>query len=498
MISTNEIFMTLLPILPIIIPLFAAAVAVIALQKIRIQIWCGISGSFGILLSSILLFTKVLRSGPIVYQIGEWNFPLGITLVADLLSCILIAIVGFIGTIICVYSADGLDSYRKLKGFYPLVLFLLAGTSGAFLTGDLFNLYVWFEVLLIASFVLMVLGGAHKQIIGGIRYVIINLVASTMLLISIGLIYAETGTVNMADLSVIYNNSGYEELKTINALLLLFSFGIKSAIFPLFFWLPDSYPNPPPAISAFFAALLTKIGLYAMLRVFTLIFPLSRNLQILVLVIAGLTMITGVLCAISQTEVLRLLSFHIISQIGYIMMGLGIFKEQAVSAGIFFIVHIMLSKCALFLVGGIMHHQSGTTVLINSGGLLRNSPACAILFILPALSLAGIPPLSGFISKTAIISSGVQSHYWIMIFIALAVSLLTLYSMSKIWVEAFWRPASSMHNLKPIPISMLFSTGVLSISVLIMGILAGPLLSITDRAAVELFDRSIYIKAVMP
>jgi multicomponent Na+:H+ antiporter subunit D len=370
--------------------------------------------------------------------------PFGITLVADLLSAIMVVLAGLMGLAVAVYSLASIDQQREAFGYYPLLHILLMGVCGAFLTGDIFNLYVWFEVMLIASFVLLALGSERPQIEGAIKYVTLNLMSSAIFLAAVGILYGVVGTLNMADLAVKLPTVTPPGLVTTLAMLFLVAFGVKAAVFPLFFWLPASYHTPPVAVSAIFAGLLTKVGVYAMIRVFTLLFVQNVGYtHTLILVMAGLTMLTGVLGAVAQNEFRRILSFHIVSQIGYMIMGLGLCTRLALAGSVFYIVHHIIMKTNLFLVSGVAYRLRGTFELKDLGGLYQAHPLLALLFLIPALSLAGMPPLSGFFAKLVLLQAGLEMGQYVIVAVALAVGLLTLVSMTKIWAEAFWKPAQT-------------------------------------------------------
>ncbi|GAL17378.1 Na(+) H(+) antiporter subunit D [Vibrio maritimus] len=275
---------------------------------------------------------------------------------------------------------------------------LLAGVYGAFLTGDIFNLYVWFEVMLIASFGLMVLDAGKVQVDGAVKYVVLNLVSTLVFLLAIGLLYGATGTLNLADLHT-KAQSMPTETQALLSVLFLFAFAIKSALFPLFSWLPASYHTLPNTVVALFAGLLTKVGVYALIRLFTLVFPLAESgWQPLLIWVAGLTMLTGVLGAAAQFDIKRILSFHIISQIGYMIMGLAIYTPLALAGAIFYIVHHIIVKANLFLIGGFVERRYGSSQLSKLGGVYKSMPLLAFLFIIPAFSLAGFP-LIGFLGQ---------------------------------------------------------------------------------------------------
>lgn len=509
-------------ILPIIVPLATMAVLLLAWKSIAAQKVIGVVGSGLLLLSAAALMWLVDRDGILVLQAGSWPAPFGITLVADRLSSIMVMLAGLMVFAVSVYSLVSIDDSRVRFGFHALVQLLLMGVCGAFLTGDLFNLYVWFEVMLLASFVLLTLGGERGQLEGAIKYVTLNLVSSAVFLAAIGVIYAATGTLNMADLALKLRSFTDEGIVSVLAMLFLIAFGTKAAVFPLFFWLPASYHTPPVAVSAIFAGLLTKVGVYSLIRAFTLLFVTDLDFtHNLLLIIAGFTMVTGVLGAMAQTEIRRILSFHIVSQIGYMLMGLALFTPLALAGSIFYIIHHIVVKTNLFLIGGIVAQRFGTGRLDRIGGLYRTSPVLATLFFLSAMSLAGVPPLSGFFAKLALIRGGLEVGSYAIVVIALLVSLLTLFSMTKIWSEAFWKlaPADaatdvsmSIHSQSNGSASVglagngswtsracLFGPAILLASITVgIGVIAGPVMNASIATAEQLLDQDAYIDAVLP
>jgi multicomponent Na+:H+ antiporter subunit D len=487
--------------LPILVPFLTAAVCLVLWRRRRLQRATGVAGAFVLLGVGVALLWQVRANGIQVVQAGNWPAPYGITLVADLFSAIMVAVASLMAAAVAVYSTATMDSRRESFGYYPLYHILLMGVCGAFLTGDIFNLYVWFEVMLIASFVLLALGGERGQIEGGLKYVTLNLVSSAIFLAAVGLLYSAAGTLNMADLSMRLGDVAGPTLLTVLSMLFLMAFGTKAAMFPLFFWLPASYHTPPVAVSAIFAALLTKVGVYAMIRVFTLIFVQDVSYtHALILVLAAVTMVTGVLGAIAQNDFRRLLAFHIISQIGYMMMGLGLFTPLALAGAIYFIVHNILAKTNLFLVSGLAQRMGGSFELKKLGGLYRRSPALAILFLLPALSLAGVPPLSGFVGKLLLVQAGLAAEGYGIVGVALGVSLLTLFSMNKIWSEAFWKPAPG--DPPPAPpqrrtFALWAPVVLLAVLTVAMGVAARPVFDLVFAAGEQLADPAGYIEAVM-
>lgn len=497
--------MTLLVILPILIPLAAAVLQILTWRRRRVQRLIAVTGAAALAGTALSLAAMVRGQGVAAVQIGAWPAPFGITLVADLFSALMIVLAGVMGLLVVVYSLAAIDEARESFGFHPLVQVLLAGVCGAFLTGDIFNLYVWYEVMLMASFVLLSLGGERAQMEGAIKYVTLNLMASALFLTAVGILYGASGTLNMADLHGRLPSATGPGLKAALAMLFLVAFGIKAALFPLFFWLPASYHTAPPAVAALFSALLTKVGVYSLIRVFTLIFAAqAAEVQPLLLWLAGLTMVTGVLGAAVQGEFRRILAFHSVSQVGYMFMGLAICTPLALAGSIFFILHHGVVKPTLFLVSDIAGRLQGTTELKAMGGLARARPMVALLFLIPALALAGIPPLSGFGAKLALVMAGITAGHYAIVVAALAVSLLTLYSMTKIWAEAFWKPAPEglavddgrgrcRSGLKAmiIPVALLAGVPVL------LGLAAGPLLELALAAAAQLLDPADYVRAVL-
>ncbi len=499
--------MNILILLPIAIPLATGIATLLAYRSRMIQRWLNVIGSTALLAAAIVLLTEVAGQDILVTQVGNWPAPFGIILAVDLFSAIMLLLTGIIALAVSVFSLFTIDAAREQFGYHQLYHFLLMGVSGTFVTGDLFNLYVWFEVLLISSFVLLALGGERAQMEGAIKYVTLNLMASAIFLAALGLLYGIFGTLNMADLGrIIAQGLSPQERGPVTALAMLFmaAFGIKAAMFPLFFWLPDSYHTPPVAVSALFSGLLTKVGVYALVRVFTLIFIHDTGFtHTLLLFLAGLTMITGVLGAVAQYDMRRLLSFHIISQIGYLLMGLGLFSAASLASTIFFTVHVSIAKTALFLVSGALYHRYGTYDLKKLGGAYHHMPGLAVLFLLAALALAGLPPLSGFFAKLGLVRAGLAQGHYLIVAVALGVSLLTLFSMMKIWNEAFWKDRpdhdqriSSLRGEGRNWTTLLISVASLSLLTAIMGLGASPAFELALGAGAQLMNPDLYIQAV--
>ncbi|MCD9624636.1 Na+/H+ antiporter subunit D [Rhabdothermincola salaria] len=483
------------------IPLVFAALAVVAARSRTAQRVLSLVGVTASLVVAIVVLVLVERDGIASVTLGGWPAPVGISLVADLFASMML-VVGLVTILAVLVYSIGQRGTDDLSAFHPVYLTLTAGIALSFLTGDLFNLFVAFEITLTSSYVLITLGGRRAQVRHGMTYVVVNLLASMLFLTGVGLIYAATGTVNMADLAekVPELPGG---LQTALGLLFLVVFGIKAAIFPLFNWLPDSYPTARVAVTAVFAGLLTKVGVYAVIRTQTLMFP-EREPSTLLLVVAGLTMIVGVLGAIAQNDMKRILSFHIVSQIGYMVLGLGLFTVAGLAGAVLFLVHQIPVKTSLFLASGLVEQGAGSTALDRVGGLLRRSPLVAGLFALAALSLAGIPPFSGFVGKLALIDAGFDAGQYTIVAVSLVGSLLTLFSMAKIWNGVFWGQAEHPTELVAHGPARLRSPWVMNGATialvgvtLAIAVFAGPIYHLCERAAETLIDPSGYISAVM-
>lgn len=491
--------MSNLIIIPILLPFLAGAILIFFAKSSRLQ---KIISAFSVLalIGISVYLTFLAYQDTIILEAGEWAAPYGIILVLDNFAALMLLITSILAAA-CLFFAFGTISEKREKFyFYPFYFFLLVGVNGAFLTGDIFNLFVFFEVMLLSSYVLIVNGGSKYQLRESFKYVILNVFASALFVMAVAWLYSVTGTVNMAHLSERVAELGQPGILTVIAVMFFIVFGSKGALFPLYFWLPRSYYGPPAAIAALFGGLLTKVGIYAIIRSFTLIFyhePLFTH-KGLITVVAGLTMFFGVLGAVSQFDFKRILSYHIISQVGYMVMGLGIFTPLAVAGAIFYIVHHMFVKTALFLLAGATEKITGTTDIKEMGGLIKSHPALTWGFFIAAISLAGIPPLSGFFSKFPIILSGFQEGQWIIAAVALLVGLLTLFSMMKIFGYVFWgenrltgkQYRTSVTKLL-IPIAPLVAFS------LVLGFAAEPVFAYSLHIAEQILEPSNYVDAVL-
>jgi multicomponent Na+:H+ antiporter subunit D len=527
--------------LVVIIPLVGAAITLILGRYPRLQIAISVLALTAVTAAAAVLLVVVDSTGrAAVVKVGGWEPPFGIVLVVDRLSAIMVVVSALVLLGVLVFAVgQGLadrDRDTPVSIFHPTYLILAAGLFDAFIAGDLFNMYVGFEMLLAASYVLLTLGGTGSRIRAGVTYVVVSLVSSLLFLGAIALIYGATGTVTMALLSDRIRELPLD-VQMILCAALLIGFAVKAAVFPLSFWLPDSYPTAPAPVTAVFAGLLTKVGVYAIIRTDKLLF-FDVPLQVPLLIVAGLTMIIGILGALAQADVKRLLSFTLVSHIGYMIFGVAVGTELASGATIYYIVHHILVQTALFLVVGLIERSGGSTSITKLGGLLRSAPFVAVLFFIGALNLGGIPPFSGFLGKVGLFEAGAASPsplVYVMIGAGIVTSLLTLYALMRVWNMAFWRPKADVEGYESPLIESLqegptgsvgtmtgtrtgTSTGTgtgtttgTATSALMIGaatglvvltlgltVFAGPLFDLAQRAAGNVSTPELYIDSVFP
>ncbi len=484
----------------ILTPLVSAVLGLAARTRTRARDAATLVGLGTAAAASLMLLVRVSTEGTHVVRVGGWHPELGIVLVADLFAALVLPVAL---TIIFVVELFAIGQRRTAWGANPelagpLLGVMTAGVSLAMLTGDLFTLFVAFELILVSSYVLLTHQGRRAQIRAGMSYVAMNLLASTLFLFGLAFIYAATGTVNLALLTERIPELSEGVRLGIGAWFFVV-FGTKAAVFPLFSWLPDAYPTAPTTITAVFAGLLTKIGIYAMIRFHTL--TGMDRLGSVMLIVAGVTMVVGALGALAQSDVKRILSFHIISQIGYMLMGLGLFSAAGTAGAILFLVHHMPVKTVLFLVGGLIENDQGTGSLDRSGGMAARRPLIAALFAIPALSLAGLPPFSGFVAKFAVISAGIEAASIPIVVAALAAGALTLLSMAKIWLGVFWGSSPNASDGRETAPgnrrTMLAATGLAVAGTLTISLFAGTLFDLSLRASDDLRAPDSYRSAVL-
>ncbi|CAL68494.1 proton-conducting transporter membrane subunit [Christiangramia forsetii] len=495
----------------ILYPLFLQmAISIILMfgwARIRFQKVFSVFGSILSVGLAIWLFTYIWNNGTQTIQAGNWEAPFGITFVADMLSTTLVLLTAISGLAVSIFSAGSVLKDRLRFGYFPIFHFLLLGLNGAFLTGDIFNLYVWFEIVIISSFVLITIGGEKAQLEGAVKYFTLNILASMIFLTAIAVLYGITGSLNMADLAGQIAQVENRGLVQITGLLFLIGFGIKAGVFPLYFWLPASYHTPPFAVSAIFGGLLTKVGVYALIRVFTLIFVDDPFLHDIIMIIAILTLISGGVGALVQNNMRKVFSYLIICHIGYMIAGIGMFTEVAIAGAIFYLIHDIIVKTNLFMLSGVVYRIKGTNSMRDLGGIYAKWPKISLLLFIPLFSLVGIPPLSGFWPKINLIKAGFAGGSYITVGAIIFASFITLVIIAKLWAEVFWKDGkklplrsnfgyfSKMTTAKRL--QFIVPVAMLSIVSLYIGFGAEHIQLLSARIADELVNNEGYIDAVL-
>ena len=481
--------------------LLAGSVLLMLRKKRRLQPLLAIPALALLVLFDALLFAHVLENGPVTMVMGRWLPPFGIAFTADLTGALFALAGGLVALAGGIYALTDIDGEGRRYGFYPFLLLLMAGVSGAFLTGDIFNLYVWFEVLLIASFGLLVLGSERRQIDGAIKYAFLNLVATTLFLIATGYLYGIFGTLNMADIAL--KAAAAREwlpLMTLAALYVL-AFGMKAAAFPVNFWLPASYHTPRIVVSALFAALLTKVGIYAMMRVMMTLFPLEREeLSLLIAAAGAATMILGALGALAQSDLRRLLGYAVISGIGVMLAGVSLGSPGGLGGAIFYALHSMIVMTGLYLAAGVAGRLAGTFDLNGAGGLHQRSALFSGLSLMLFFAVSSLPPFSGFWPKVMVVKAALDIGAWWLAAAILLAGFLTTIAFGRVYLLAYWRPAGAGGPAGDgrIPASAMLPIAAFAALALLFGLLPEPLLAVAQSAARGLIDPAAYIRSVFP
>lgn len=485
-------------VMPMIIPLLTGVILVFLRPYVKVQRVLSLLAMLATVGVSIYILNLIQTEGILSLDFGGWLPPYGILFVADSFSVLLVLTTAIVSSIILLYAFSSIGAARENMFFYSFVLFLIAGVNGSFLTGDLFNLFVCFEVMLLASYVLITLGGRKIQLVESIKYVSINVLSSWFFLLGIAYLYGTVGTLNMAHLSERIAEVGQGPLLTVISLVFLIVFSLKSGLL-LYFWLPGSYSSPPTAIAALFGALLTKVGIYAMFRMFTLVFYHEPTItHSLIGIMAAITMIGGSIGAIAYKDIRQIVSYNVVITVGFILVGLAVSTEIAIQGSIYYIVHDMIIKALLFLLAGTMIYLTGTSRIENMSGLIRNYPLLGWLFFLSVLSLAGIPPLSGFIGKLYVGQGAIDAGEFGLLAIAFLSSMFVLYSLLRIFMNTFWgETIISEDEEVPLKKRLLLPCVLLGIGTLALGVGAEGLAAYVSDAAYTLMNPEVYVDAVL-
>ena len=490
-------------VLPLVLCLMGAAATLMLRRSGGLTFVFSLLILIAVIACEVTLLLRVVDSGPLAMTMGKWLPPFGISLTADIFGAGFALAAAVVTLVVLIYAQGERGDADGRDGFHSMVLLLLAGVTGSFLTGDLFNLYVWFEVMLIASFGLIVLGGSPAQLDGAVKYGFLNFLATSFFLLALGLLYGLLGTLNMADILRVAPAANPAAMAGVAALLLL-AFGMKAAAFPVNAWLPAAYHTPPAVISALFAGLLTKVGVYAMLRSLVVLLPGSRDLLEPVLVaIALATLLIAPLGAIAETNLRRAIGFLVIGGVGSVLAGIAIPSLAGVSGAGLYVFHAILTMTALYLVAGLVERQTGETDTRRMGGLYAASAPVSILFLALVLATAGVPPFLGFWPKLLLLQAGLAEAGWSGGLVAAALilnAILTLIAGSRLWAHIFWRSAPTETVVTVASRQgewfRLGATGALVAVVVAAGLWPNSLFEALRLGAPDLLDPARYVAAV--
>jgi multicomponent Na+:H+ antiporter subunit D len=491
-----------LVIAPMGLMITLGAVLMMVRHKLHLHGWIAIPGLVALVILDGLLLWRVAVDGPFTMTAGRWLPPFGISFTADLLGALLAFTSGIVALAAGIYGLRDINATGRRYGFFPFLLLLMAGVTGAFLTGDIFNLYVWFEVLLISSFGLLILGSERQQVDGALKYAVLNLIGTTLFLIAVGYVYAIFGTLNMADIArKVPEQRDVAPLLTLSALFIL-AFAMKAAAFPVNFWLPASYHTPRVVVSALFGGLLTKVGVYAMIRVMVMLFPLEREeLSLLLAIAAALTMVLGALGALAQSDLRRMAGFAVIAGIGNVVAGVAIGGQTGISGAILYALHSIVAMTALYLLAGEAARIGGSWSLQTLGGLYRRAPWLAVGAFVIFFATAGLPPFSGLWPKIIILKAALDIGAWWLSAALLVSALILTLTLGRVFLLAFWRPQLASAVGEPVSPATWHRSGPLVglVAVLIFfGMFPDLPVRLSQGAAATLLDPAAYIQSVFP
>lgn len=485
----------ILALLPIMIPIFAGIIMLfMGKRPVMHRVVSGISGLL-MILAAIWIVAHVFQNGTMVTYIGDWMAPFGINVVIDMASALLLLTTSIITFAVVVYSFQSIGIERERYYYYVMVMFMIAGVNGAFSTGDIFNMFVFFEVFLLASYVLITLGGTKIQLQEGFKYLLVNMISSNFFVLGVAYLYSVTGSLNMADIYLkLEDYDGSLVIMTIIAVVFMFVFATKAGVFPLFFWLPGSYYAPPMPVIALFGALLTKVGIYAIARTYSLFFIDNQAFtHQALLLLALLTIILGSVGAMAYTDMKKVIIYNILIAVGIILVGFSLMDEVGTIGAMYYLIHDMIIKAALFMLVGFIIYRTGKADSERLGGLIRKHPVTGWMFLVAGFALAGVPPLSGFYGKFFIVQSAFDNDHYIAGIIVLVSSLAVLVSVVRIFMNVFWREEMDFSTLKPIKSDkLLFSSIGLVIVSVAFGLAADFLYPFFEMAASSFHDPASY------
>jgi len=434
---------------------------------------------FGVLLTLILFILSLLSVklvatyGTIIYNVGGWKMPLGIALVLDNLSAFMLVTVNLVVFFIAIYSINYMEKFTSKWKFYALFFLMLAGMNGLVITGDMFNLFVFLEIAAVASYALVAFGTEKHELEASFKYAVMGTIGSLFILLGIVFLYSFTSTLNMADTARVISSVGPKKITLFVSALFIMGFGLKAAIVPFHSWLPDAHPSAPAPISAMLSGVLIKsLGIYALCRILFNVIGINPSLSSMLMFLGALSMVVGVFLAVGQWDFKRLLAYHSISQVGYIIFAIGLGTPLGIAAGLFHLFNHSIFKSLLFLNSGAVEYATGTRDLKKMGGLAKNMPVTSTTTMIASMSIAGIPPFNGFWSKLFIIFAAVEAGRIGYALCAIIVSVLTLASFTKVMKYAFFgNSRSELKDIKEVPLFMRISMWGLAIICLLGGFL---------------------------
>jgi multicomponent Na+:H+ antiporter subunit D len=484
-------------VLPVLLPLATAITTILVGRSPRGRLLVSLVGGAATAVSAAVLLGAVWRGGTAVHAMGDWPPPFGIVLVADHLSSGLVLLSSGIAAIALCYSLGYLKAVES-EGFayHPLFHLLLMGIHGAFLTGDVFNLFVFFEILLISSYALVAFSGEAEPLEATLKYAVISLIGSAGFLVAVGGLYGIMGTLNMADLSVKVARLPDPGPLPLLFLLFIAVFGVKASMFPFYFWLPDAHSSAPTPISAMLSGVLIKVGAYSILRVSSVVFgPLRQEVQVWVLVLAAVTMVVGACGALAQSDLKRLLAYSSVGQMGYILMGIGIGTPLAITGTLLFLVNHALAKAMLFLLAGVVIEATGTRAVDRMGGLARRMPWTAGAFLVGAMAIAGVPPLFGFLAKFLLLKAALDAGYPLLAALGAVLAIATLWYLFDAWQRIFWGEGTD-RTPDAVP-RVMRGPGIVMAALLLVGtVLVNPIITVVMAVERELRGPAAYVAAV--
>lgn len=494
-----------LPLSPLVIPLITAIVTLFARQSRQGQHALALIGSMVHVGCTVALFSQVWEGGTVAIGMGGWPAPLGIFVVVDTLSASITTVTALVHFFVTLHGLASADEDRRRSDFWPLANTLVMGVQGAFITGDLFNLYVWFEVLLLSSFVLVALGNTRPQIESGAKYVVLNLLSSMSFLVGIALLYGATGTLNLAHLAEKVRSPEVTGLLPTITTLFVIGYGIKAAAFPFSLWLPSAYGTPPATLAALMAGLLTKVGVFSFIRIGTLLFRGTvEGFEEVMFALAFLSLFAGAIAAFAQARLRGVLIHTVVFAVGFMLLGLGTGTEAGLAATVFYLLSDMIVITALLLLGGEVERITGTSRLSDMGGIYRSNPLLSLAFIIVAFSVAGFPPFIGFWGKVALLGSAVEAGYWGGMLAALVASVVVLASIAQAFSLGLWQPSKAdrtegavgWETDSGIEIGRVIPLVGLVGLVLALSLYPEPLFIVAERAAADLVNVEAYKAAV--